>query len=218
MFILLGLSLQELAGYNSPDRNEGAYATDGGRNVQDAYFLNARRFTLTAGQTIPNDLFDQYSFISFPNVNAINLNNVIVNGTNSGAADYIIGSNVSLVSDNTYRLNAVGTVTNNIAVGDAVTYNFVENSNNYSRQGSVTQITGNNIDVDLGDFSFGRQDQVLVSGFTATHAHLNGTYTATTTIPTFTGFDPDGTENTPVTNSTVYRRIAGCTLHFLYLE
>ena len=47
---------------------------------------------------------------------------------------------------------------------------------------------------------------IVITGFPTAFNQFNGTYTVTTTIPTFTGFDPDGTQNTPVTGSTVYQK------------
>ena len=49
-------------------------------------------------------------------------------------------------------------------------------------------------------------ERISVSGFDT--GTLNGEYSRVTgaDIPTFTGFDPDGSQNTPVTDSIVYRR------------
>ena len=200
-----------------PDRNEGLYATEGGRNPNDGYLYSARRFVLTPGQTIANDAWNAQSFVWFPNNNAINLNNVIVNSTNSGSADFEVGNNISYVSDGVYRLPITSNIGTGIEINDTITYNFVDDSSNYSRQGTVSAINNNNIDVNFSGFNIGTRNNLTISGFDgATHGHLNGEYTITTSIPTFTGFDPDGNENTPVSGSTVYSRTVGTNTFYVW--
>ena len=182
------------------------------RSVRAGFLASGTRFRLSETQpedtTISSNTWSSGSWFWFPHVNNRQINNVIVNETNSGVADFEINSNIQFVSDNTYRLSSTTDVENNVDIGDSVTYNFVDNNLNYSRQGSVTglDITNNTIDVNLDNFSIG-QLGIIIAGFDEdTHEHLNGEYLPTTTIPTFTGFDPDGDENSIVDGSVVYSR------------